>query len=274
MTLWTRHIALTSKKVFFSVGAISYFAIAVAGLVYCLLSNRGLPPVPTGIAWLYILLEGIAIPIAWLFGFKLISYIGASNTIVVATVNTIGAALLGIIFLGEHISLSFIAGVLCILFGVYIALGIKPDKTHHLAASLTTKSLLVLGAFVFFSIGMFFEKQAITSIGVWNYAFYGWTAQFMGALAIYWLFGRGERRHISPIIAKRALALGLVTSIAGGLFILALSKGTLSHTIVATSGKVAITMLLSAVFLHESNNMKLRLSAFAASMLGIALILF
>ena len=273
-TLWARHIALTSKKVFLSVGAISFSAIALIGLIVSVMHNQGFPPVPTGTAWIYILIEGFAIPVAWLFSYKLITYIGASNTIVVATVNTIGAALSGVIFLGEHISISFIFGILFILLGVYIALTIKPDTTHHVAASLTTKILLVLGSFVFFAVGLFFEKQAITSIGVWNYAFYGWTMQFIGALIIYWLFGRDEKKYITPAIIKRALFLGLITSIAGGLFILALSIGTLSHTIVATSGKVAVTMLLAALFLRESNNMKMRIIAFLASMLGIGLILF
>lgn len=273
-TLWARHITLTSKKAFYSVGAISYFAIAVAGLIYALINSKGIPALPVGIAWLYILIEGIAIPIAWFFQYKLITHIGASNTIVVATVNTIGAALLGIVFLDEHISISFIMGVLSIMLGVYIALIIKPDATHHIAASLPKKVSLVVGSFIFFSIGIFFEKQAITSIGVWNYAFFGWTTQFIVALMIYWLFGRSERKYLNLSLVKKALLLGFVTSIAGGLYILALSMGTLSHTVIATSGKVAVTMLLSAIFLNENNNMNLRLAAFAASMLGIALILF
>jgi uncharacterized membrane protein len=274
MTLWTRHISLSSKKVFYTVGLVTYFTIASVGILISIIGNRGLPSVAFNNSFIFIVIAGIAIPIAWLFQYKLISYIGASNTTVVSTINTVGAATLGIVLLNEAISVSFIIGVLLIVAGVYLALNIRADKAHGLEASFYKKFLLVLGSFVFFSIGLFFEKQAITGIGVLDYAFYGWTMQFIGVLVIYLLFGRSEKIHTNPKIIKNSVYLGLFTSAAGGLFIIALSMGTLSHTIIATSGKIAITMLMSAIFLNERNDMRLRICAFVSAMLGIALILF
>lgn len=272
MTLFIRHLALTSRRVFFGIGVFSYLAIAIAGSGYALLSNHGLPQLPSGQAWGYIIFAGLCIPIAWLFQFKLISYIGASNAVIVGAINTVGAALMGIIFLGENLSIAFVSGALFVLGSIYLALRIKPDKTHHSAASLKTKLLIALGAFAFFSIGMFFEKKAIDATMVWNYACFGWGMQFLGALLIFVFFGRSETPHITRIIALKGLLLGFITSLSGGLFILALSKGTLSHTIVATSGKVAVTMLLSAIILKERNQLGLRLIAFMLSTIGIGLI--
>jgi drug/metabolite transporter (DMT)-like permease len=273
MTLFARHIAVSTRRVFFGIGIFSYLAIAIAGTSFALLHSHSLPPLPSGQALVYILIEGMCIPTAWLFQYKLIGYIGASNTVIVSSINTVGAALMGIIFLGESLSIAFISGALFVLGSVYIALQIQPDMTHHKTASLETKILIAFGSFVFFSIGMFFEKKAIDAITVWNYACFGWGMQFIGALLVFLVFGRAEIAHITGTVVRKGLLLGFITSLSGVLFILALSKGSLSHTIVATSGKVAVTMLLSAIILKERNQLGLRLTAFVLSSIGIGLII-
>lgn len=273
MTLFARHLALSSRRVFFAIGIFSYFAIAMIGLLISLLHNSGTSPLPSGNAWLYIIIEGLCIPIAWLFQYKLIGYVGASNAVIVATINIVGAALMGILFLGEPLSITFITGLAFVIGSICIALRIQPDQTHHKRVSIRAKVLVAAGSFLFFSIGMFFEKLAINAIGVWNYACFGWGMQFIGALAVFALFGRGEIPHINKRIVRNGLLLGCITSVAGGLFILALSKGTLSHTVVATGGKIAVTMLLSALILRERNQLGLRLTAFALSTIGIGLII-
>ena len=94
----------------------------------------------------------------------------------------------------------------------------------------------------------------------------------IGVTLLFILFDRNEIPYINREIIQKGLLLGLITSIAGGLYIYALSLASLSHTIIATSGKVAITVLLAAVFLKERNNLLLRITAFLLSMIGLWLV--
>lgn len=274
MTVFTRRVTLSTKQVFFGVGVASYLMVALCGLVFSLIYNNALPAWPTTIAWVYILIEGLCIPAAWLIQYKLIGYIGAGNAITVSTLNTISTALLGVLFLDEGLSISFIIGALFIISGTLIALRIRPDLEHHSRPPITLMFTLITAGAMLFAIGMYFEKMAINTIGVWNYSAYGWGMQLIGVTALFILFGRKELPHIRPRVIKDSLLLGLITSLAGGLYIYALSIGSLSHTIVATSGKIAITVLLAAVFLNERNDLLLRVTAFLLSMIGLWLVIY
>ena len=274
MTMFTRRLTLSTKQVFFGIGLASYFMVALSGLVFSLIYNHALPTQPSTGAWVYILIEGLCVPAAWLIQYKLIGYIGAGNAITVGTLNTISTALLGVLFLNEGLSTNFIIGALFIITGTLITLRIRPDLDHRSSAPFALMLVLVAAGATLFATGMYFEKIAISTIGVWNYSAYGWGMQLIGAAILFILFGRKEIPYISRRIIKNGLLLGFITSIAGGLYIYALSMGSLSHTIVATSGKVAITVLFAAVFLKERNNLPLRITAFLLSMIGLWLVVY
>lgn len=272
--MFTRRLTLSTKQVFFGIGLASYFMVALSGLVFSLIYNHALPTQPSTGAWVYILIEGLCVPAAWLIQYKLIGYIGAGNAITVGTLNTISTALLGVLFLNEGLSTNFIIGALLIIAGTLITLRIRPDLDHRSRAPFALMLVLVTAGATLFATGMYFEKIAISTIGVWNYSAYGWGMQLIGAAILFILFGRKEIPYINRGIIKNGLLLGFITSIAGGLYIYALSMGSLSHTIVATSGKVAITVLFAAVFLKERNNLPLRITAFLLSMIGLWLVVY
>jgi drug/metabolite transporter (DMT)-like permease len=272
MTVFTRRLSLTSKKVFFGVGLFSYLAVACAGWLYALTAHTGLG-VPPASVWPYLLIEGICIPASWLIQYKIISRVGAGNAVIVTTLNTFSTALLGILLLGENLTFTFIVGALLVFAGVVIALLLKPDTKHVDKMSFQAKLLLTVGGAVLFAIGMYAEKVAINGIGVWDYAAYGWSLQAVGALLLYGLFGRHESVHVTPTIVQKGIVLGILTSVAGGLYIYALNQGTLSQTIVATSGKAAVVILLAALFLNERRLLQYKVVAFALTAVGLWFVL-
>lgn len=272
MTLLIRHYSLKSQKTFFTTGALSYTAIAVSGTIISLIAQHRLPQVVHLDAWWFLVGEGICIPIAWLIQYRLIRSIGASNATLVSTFNAFAAAMLSIVLSGDDLSGRFLFGAGFLMTSAFIALSIKPNNSRVDTLSLRRKISLVILSALFFSIGMFCEKQAISSIGVWNYASIGWMMQAFGAIMIFLLFGRPEQRHISRQTIQQGILLGLVTSIAGCLFIYALSIGTLSHTVIATTAKVALTMIFAAIFLHETNHFLTRLIASILAIMGIVCI--
>lgn len=269
MTLFTRRVTLSTKNVFFSIGVLSYSMIAVMGFVYSLFYNHGLPVAPSATTWLYLFVEGFCIPLAWLVQYKMIGYIGAGNAIVVSALNTTAAALMGVVFLHELLTPAFVVGSVFIIVSALASMRLSPDIEHHTKVSFGTKALLAGSAALLFAVGMYAEKVAITNMGVFNYSAFGWGMQFIGVAVVFLLFGRAELPHISASVARKGLLLGAITSIAGGLYIYALSIGNLSHTIVATSGKVAITVFLAAIFLNERNALKIRIGALLVSVAGL-----
>lgn len=274
MTLFTRQLSLSLKKAFFSVGMLSYLAITVAGSLYALtLGHTGFNLPPANV-WPYLLIEGCCIPAAWLTQYKLMSYIGASNAVIATTVNTVGAALAGILFLNEPLTAAFVSGAVFIIGGMVIALRIRPDEVHqHARVSLALKiGILILGTLLY-ALGMFAEKYAVNSLGVWRYVIFGWGAQGIGALVLFLAFGRRELTGINRRVIRGGIALGLITSLSGLLYIYALSIGSLSHTIIAASGKTAIVMILAAIFLRERNSLWQRIAAFLLATIGLWLIL-
>lgn len=272
MTMFTRRLTLSIKQVFFGIGVASYFMVALCGLIFSLIYNHGLPALPSTDAWVYIFIEGLCLPASWLTQYKLIGYIGAGNAVTATTLNMISAALLGVWFLNEGLSVSFIIGALFIIAGMLITLRINPDIEHHLRAPFIVVFALVIAGAMLFAVGIYSEKIAINTIGAWNYSAYGWGMQLIGAAFLFILFGRKEIPHINRQVIKNGLLLGLITSVTGGLYVYALSVGSLSHTVVAASGKVAITVFLAAVFLKERNNMVFRITAFLLSMVGLWLV--
>lgn len=274
LTMFTRRVTLFNKRVFIGVGVATYLMVVLCGFIFSIIANNGLPSLPSNTAWLYILAEGVCIPSAWLVQYKLIGYIGAGNTVTISTVNTISAALLGILFLNDGISFNFIVGAVFIIVGTAVTLRIRPDQDHHTRMPFRLILSLITAGAVLFAVGMYFEKMAINSIGAWNYSTYGWGMQFVGIVIIFILFGRKELSHINPQIIRNGLLLGLITSVSGGLYIYALSLGSLSHTVVASSGKVAITVLFAAVFLKEHNSMLYRTAAFLLCMTGLWLVVY
>lgn len=269
MTIFTRRMALTDRKLFFVIGSLSYLSVAVMGTMFSLLFGGQLPEIPNGRVWIYLIAEGIFIPASWLLQYRIISRFGASNAVLITMLNYVGTALMGFTLLNESFSFNFLIGALFILSSIFIAFRVQPDSVHHESISLVTKSLLVSAMVVFFSLGMFAEKQAIDIAGVWNYACFGWGMQFIGSLVLMTLYGRHELTHITSRGVKNGLLLGFITSLAGGLFIYALSIGTLSHTIIGASGKIALTMFLAALLLKERNALPLRVLAFALSTAGL-----
>lgn len=223
--------------------------------------------------WVYLVVQGLCIPGSWLVQYRLISYIGASNTAIVTTLNTMTTATVGLVFLNEPLSWLFLGGSVVIFAGILLALGLQPDTEHHAKVSMRLKVGLAISGAVLFAIAMFAEKLAINQLGAWSYAGFGWSMQALGATGFFMIFGRSELPYINSQVVKRTAILGVLTSLAGMLYVYALSMGSLSHTVVATSGKVAVVLVLSAIFLRERNALLRRITAFMLVVTGLFIIL-
>jgi drug/metabolite transporter (DMT)-like permease len=274
MTLWARRLTLNYKKAFYLVVFCNYAIIALIGIALAIIANHGsLPALPTPSSYIYLIGVGIFIPLSWLLGYKLIAIVGASNGVIAGLASFVITALFGVVLLGESISLAFIIGCIFLLLGMYISLRIQPDEKHKNSSSLVLKVSLVMGSALAIAVGLLCEKEAITALGVWSYSAYGWGMQFVGATILLFILGRQELKKIPTGLIKNSLFIGLLSSIAGGLFIYALSKGTLSSTMMATSAKATLTVVLAAIFLKERNNIPTRILALCVSIVGLVFVL-
>lgn len=272
VTLYVRRLSLSVKKVYFGMALVSYMSIATLGWAVSLVQLRGEVSLPDAGVWRLLIIEGICIPLAWLVQYRLIRLIGASNAVIVAGLNALATAALGIVILEEVFNGVFIIGSVLIVGGMIVALRIQPDSIHHISAPLMTKFTLALAGALLYAIGMTSEKLAVNEIGAWSYLGFGWSAQALGITTIFLLFGRSEAKYLSADVIRKGIILGSLTVIGGSLFVYAVSLGSLSHTIIATSAKTAIVMLAAAVFLHERNAAGRRVLAFLLTMVGLWLV--
>lgn len=269
LTVVTRKLSLSERKLFFVVGTLAYAAIALVGICASLVAAPGQFTLPGADVLPYLVLEGTLIPLNWLLQYKIIQNLGASNAVLFAVLNNTAVAGVGHWLLDESLTSSFLWGFTLIACSIGVALRIKADEESVRHVPLRIKALLVGSSMLAFTIGMVAEKVAIDALGVWQYAGIGWPLQFFGAVLLLLLLGRKEIRMVTPRVISKGTALGLLTSVSGLLYIYALSIGSLSHTIVAASGKVALVMILAAVFLRERNAMALRLAALCWLRLGL-----
>ncbi len=273
MILYTRRLSLSVRRVFFGVAVLSYVTVAGAGWLYSSVATGSDITFPSTAIWPYLLIEGFCIPAAWLVQYRLISYVGASNAVIATTLNTLATAAAGILLLHDKFTISFVAGAILLLTGVFTALRLQPDMVHKTQVSFAVKVGLVIVGALLFSAGMYAEKVVINDMGFGEYMAFGWSMQAVGALVLFALFGRAELKRVDKTAIHKGAVLGILTSVAGGLFVYAVSIGSLSHTIIASSGKAAVVMVLAALFLHERNAWLKRLIAFALSVTGLMLIL-
>lgn len=273
MTIATRKLSLSNQRVFFVVGFFIYLMVALMGVVYSFVFGVEPNYFPSMVAWQYMIPASLGIVSSWLLLYRTITLFGASNAVLISMANYIGTAMLGYVILGEVISSTFVVGALMIIISVWISLRIRADTSHIVRVSTLNKVLLVAAMVVIFSFGMMFEKLAIDTMGVWEYARYGWMMQFICATIFVAIVGQKEFRHVDRPMINKSIILGLLTSFAGGLYILALSLGTLSGTMLATSAKITLTAVLAYILLSERNALEQRVLALGISIVGMWLIL-
>ena len=276
MSLWTRKISLINKNVFFTTGLLNYLIVAIVGVWLSLAYNNfSLPTLPSGNLPLYLVGVGFFIPLSWLAQYKLVYLVGAANGAIATTISYITSALFGFLFLAEGLTVTFGIGSILLVTATYISLTIRADQKHKTTnKSRSLKIFLVLVSSLALALGLLFEKHSVDVAGYWNYLFYGWTMQLLGASVIWLIFGRKELKQVNKRNVLYGLSLGLVVSLSGTTFVYALSKGTLSATVMVTSAKITLTVVPAAVFLKERNELTKRLVALALAIVGLSFILW
>lgn len=276
LTIWYRKTGLVFKNQTLQISFVVYICVAICGVLISFLGNNlSMPAMPNREAFIFIITEGIFIPAYWIIQFKLITILGAASAVVVQTLNYWTAALFGLLILGEKLSSYFLLGFIFIVIAVYLSISTnlrKSDNKKILQSLKNTKVLLVLLSALFFAIGMTAEKLAIDKTGVWNYAFYGWMAQLIGASFFYFFFGQKIKHPFNSKLLFYSITAGLITALSGFFFIYALSSGMLSKTIVLASSKIVLTSILAVYFLKENNNLLRRFIALILALFGLMMI--
>lgn len=273
VALLMRSASLSTKHVFFGFNVLTYIAIAVFGWLFVLITATVQPGFPPSGVLPYLIIEGIALPLSWLAQYKLAGYIGATSMVIVTIAYTIITAIGSIIIFHDPIKWTFVLGSILIVIAVSLIVGLQPDTKHKVKVSLAKKIAVIVAGGVFFGIGIIAEKFAVNIQGAWGYVQWGWTFQAIGAIALFMLFGRKELPHIKGKIITKGAFIGLMSGIAGVLYIYALSIGTLSQTVIAISGRAVVVMVLAAVIFRERNALDKRILAFVLTIIGVWLVL-
>lgn len=271
MTLWYRKVSLVYSKHTFTLFLTIYLTVAVAGSIISVVRFGGtLPALPTGTVVWYLIGEGLFIPMSWYFSYRLLSIIGASSMAVAQSFIFLTTATLGILLLDEPLTVGLFVGAMLLLSGVYLALSVNGRHVKKNNVTLAKKLYLLCMSALLLSIGLLFEKLAINSIGVWDYAMFGWAAQGAGAVILFSIFGRQELGlQRTARFWRYAFVAGLLTTLTGSLFIYALSTSMLSSVVLASTAKITLTSVLAFWLLKERTYLGKRIAAVALAVCGL-----
>lgn len=270
--IFSRRASLAATKYYLATIVLLFKVLAIVGVVVSLIGLRALPTLPSLQSVLAIAIIGIAIPIAWYVQLKIIAAIGANNWIIVNALIMVGVASTGVLILGEPVAAHFALGLALIIVSVYLVSTINPDTTHAKKIARGVVLAYIIGYFIAIASALTLEKHVITSMGVYNYLFFGWPAQLLGIVLIKQLFFRKNYVPLPKNLQHNARMLAVCNVIASTAYVLAVSIGKLSQTVSIVAGKVVVTFILAAIFLHETNQIQRRLIAMALTVAGIIII--
>lgn len=259
----------------FLVGLIAYYVIAVAGWILTA-ATIGKPDLQAaGQALPFIILQGVLIPAAWFFDYRLISHVGASSAAIAVLLKPLMVALLGILIVKESVSAALVVGGAVMMLSVLVTFSIRKPSTDskQLPVPVSKKLFLAVGGSVLYAIGILGEKLTIDTIGVWSYTSLGWSVQAVGATLILLVFARNEITKVSLVFMARSILVGLLTVTSGVLFVYALSVGSLSGSALVASGRTALVVAVAALLFKERNRPMRRIVAFTLMLAGLAIIL-
>ena len=276
MPIALRQYSLLHPKIHFIPVISIYICVALVGLItaigHALFSGSQLPSINDYSNLWPLVGVGVFIPLSWTIQFRLIRYIGASNTAVALMTNYLAASVFAVVLLKESISTIFIAGSLLLLCGVVVSSFVRPDTKHKQRVSKLKIISLILLMSLSFGFGIMCEKIAIDDANVWTYIMYGWFAQLIGASIIIGIAGKKEIAKVTWSQVWQGLLVGLLGALAGLTFVGALSISQLSNTVMATSAKVTLTAFLAALLLKERNQIPLRMLAIGLAIVGLWMI--
>jgi len=276
MPIALRKYSLLYPKVHYMPVLCIYICVATVGVVvsisHSLSTGVSLPSLKDYSSLWPLIGVGILIPLSWAIQFRLVRYIGASNTAVALMANYLAASVFAVVLLKESISAIFIAGSLLLLCGVVVSSFVRPDTKHKQKVSKLKIISLILLMSLSFGFGIMCEKIAIDDASVWAYIMFGWTAQLVGAFIIIGTAGRKEIVKIKWSQFWHGLLIGLLGALEGLTFVAALSIGQLSNTVMAVSAKVTLVALLAAFLLKERNQIPLRMLAIGLAIIGLWMI--
>ncbi len=276
MPIALRKYSLLYPKIHFIPVISIYICVATVGVItaicHTFVSGSQLPLINDYSNLWPLVGVGIFIPLSWTIQFRIIRYIGASNTAVALMTNYLAASVFAVVLLKESISTIFIVGSFFLLCGVVVSSFVRPDTKHKQRVSKLKIISLILLMSLSFGFGIMCEKIAIDDANVWTYIMYGWLAQLIGASIIIGIAGKKEIAKVTWPQARHGLLIGLLGALAGLTFVGALSISQLSNTVMATSAKVTLTAFLAAFLLKERNQIPLRMLAIGLAIIGLWMI--
>lgn len=276
MPIALRKYSLLYPKIHFIPVISIYICVAAVGVItaicHTFVSGSQLPLINDYSNLWPLVGVGIFIPLSWTIQFRIIRYIGASNTAVALMTNYLAASVFAVVLLKESISTIFIVGSFFLLCGVVVSSFVRPDTKHKQRVSKLKIISLILLMSLSFGFGIMCEKIAIDDANVWTYIMYGWFAQLIGASIIIGIAGKKEIAKVTWSQVWQGLLVGLLGALAGLTFVGALSISQLSNTVMATSAKVTLTAFLAAFLLKERNQIPLRMLAIGLAIIGLWMI--
>lgn len=254
---------------------LSFICVVAVGIFYVLFFGE--ESIDHQAAWHsrgLISLMAICIGLENLLTLRLFRLLPASIVILLSLLNPLSVVLIASIFLGESLTLVQWFGASLVLSGVFTVVLIKKaSRSNKKKLAISTGLMIALFVAVVYGVALTLEKKLLDQIGMSTYVLYGWGAQLIASVVIASFYYKQFHLPRNTNEFTHALTYGLLLGFAGILYVATqVESNSASLTVISSSSKVAIGVVLSYFLLKEKEHVRIKLMGVLLSFIGMVVL--
>jgi drug/metabolite transporter (DMT)-like permease len=271
-----RKIGLNKQDLTLYALVASFICVFSGGVLFTLLSNQTVNHALALEAWPRLVFGGTLFAAINVMVLKLFRYVPASIAVFISLLNTLSVILFAYIFTDENLNQLQWLGALLLFFVIvlvgYISHRNNKVKKHQ---NILLGVLLAVMTALLFGPAIVNESYLIGTLGLETYLVYGWGLQATMSLLLAFVLKDRKRKKLKLPLKTHVLiwTYGGLLGAAGLMFTMTLdNSGSSSITAVAATASVALSVVLAYFFLHEKDDLALKLLGLVLAGCGLTLL--
>ncbi len=239
---------------------VSFTCVTLSGIFYAMFFGDSLNHTEVWNSRYFITLMAFGIGLGNLLSIKLFRLLPASLVAILILLNPLSAVMFSFIFLGEQLTHIQWMGAVLVFAGVLsVQLISKVTKKKKKKTAIHVGLALALVLAFLYGVGITTEKYLLDRMGMSTYVVYGWGSQLLMSIIIALLLRKQFSLPKSNKYYVYSIRYGMLLGAAGLLYVFTqIQNNSASLTVIGSSSKVALTVILAYFLLNEKEHVLLK----------------